>query len=72
MESKGYFTLAVQVVVSDLATRGQLCTLLKNIYVCKVDKVHRCNTIFDIHGISCQLIQQLDIDISTWCYVTFF
>ncbi len=41
-------------------------------YVCQLDKVHRCNSIFDIHGNSCQLIQQLDIDISTWGNVTFF
>ncbi len=59
-------------VVSNLATRGQLCNLPKSIYVCKVDKAHRCNAIFDIHETSCQLIQQLDIDISTWCNVTFF
>ncbi len=38
-----------------------------NIFVCQVDKAHRCNAIFDIHGNSCQPVQQLDIDVSTWC-----
>ncbi len=38
----------------------------------EVDKAHRCKAILHIHGISCQLFQQLDIDISTWYNVTFF
>ncbi len=31
-----------------------------------------CKITLDIHRNSCQVIQQLDIDISTWCNVAFF
>ncbi len=37
--------------------------------MCKMPLVQQ---VANIHGNSCQLIQQLDIDISTWCNLTFF
>ena len=61
-----------QIVCGFAMTRGQLCTLQKNIYVYEVDKAHRCKAILHIYGISCQLLQQLDIDVSTWYNVTVF